>query len=355
MEFEFYEQVKMRLHAQHFPHRNYDAVYRVVEALAKLSGPGTVVMVVGPTKVGKSHMSRQLYANLVKSMTSENGSVPVAMVETTNAVGGFFSLLQLTRALLDVYAHPIFHTPDLTRPDADLGLRFQLSEPKLRPIVEECMRRRGALILVLDEAHHCLKVKGEEHRIRILDSLKCLGNVTGIVLVMFGGYELLKYGLDSAHFNGRLRIVRLDRYTDSKPDVKQFDRLLASLDEIVPMRPGDSLLSMASQLQHGSCGAGGLMIDWAEAAVAQLAAEGGRFLKPRHFESSKLVGQMATIMEDTRLGDQLYERLTLEKADLLADWDIKIRKELTKEDLPAPTKAKRRPFVRNPARDPIEG
>lgn len=355
MEIEEYQLITGRLHDQHFRHRNFDRVYRLVEALAKLSGPGTVVMVVGPTKVGKSHMSHRLFADLAKSMDHEGGNVPVAWIETTNAVGGFFSLLELTRALLDAYAHPIFRTPDLTRPDADLGLRFQLSEPKLRPIVEECMRRRMARVLILDEAHHCLKVKATDSRTRILDSLKCLGNTTGVVLVMFGGYELLQYGLESAHFDGRLCIVRLDRYTDSKADVKQFNRILASLDRILPLQPGHSLLSLSTQLRHGACGAGGLIIKWAEAAVAQLAAEGGRFLKPRHFESSKLVGQIAKILEDIRLGDQLFERLTLERADWLADMDKTLRNQMKNDELvvPAGTNRTRRPFVRKPARDSL--
>lgn len=67
--------------------------------------------------------------------------------------------------------------------------------PELRHALEETMTRRGVRAVILDEAQHLMKIGSGASGGKLLDQLdwiKSMTNVTGVLHILIGTYELLK-------------------------------------------------------------------------------------------------------------------------------------------------------------------
>lgn len=327
-------------------HREYTRALEEAYAHLALAGSDTVVMVVGPTRVGKSRIRRVVAERL---SPQDSGTVSryrhTICVESANAQGGLFSMKHFTLRALAEVSHPIYgHTEDM--PDQlPQSLRLNRSETYLRLALEKAMIYRQTKWLLVDEAHHLLRVSSRSRAADILDSLKCLGNTTGAAIGMFGGYELLDAGLASAHLNGRMRIVHFPRYGRTPRDTHEFDRVVDLLNRLVPLTKGFSLMRYRDALYEGTAGCIGLLIDWVKAALAQAAADAEfKGLSKRHFVQSKYENQLDEVLADIELGEKLLKRINFPKDPKMA-----IASEASR-----PKRKGKKPFKRNPKRDPVE-
>lgn len=321
-------------------HSEYNRVLEEAYTHLALADSDTVVMVVGPTRVGKSRIRRVIAERLSPpDPRAASRYRHVVCVEAANAQGGLFSTKHLTLRALAEVSHPIYgHTEDM--PDQlPQSLRINRSETYLRLALEKAMIYRQTRWFLVDEAHHLLRVGRRERAADILDSLKCLGNTTGAAIGLFGGYDLLDAGLASAHLNGRMRIVHFPRYRDRKRDVHEFDRVIELLARVVPSARGFSLLGYRDALRDGSVGCVGMLLVWVKAALAHAATQGDfKGLGKRHFVATRFENQLEEIREEIEKGEELLERIRFPK------------------DPPHQNKkveAGAKPFTRRPTRDPV--
>jgi hypothetical protein len=326
-------------------HSEYSRVLEEAYTHLALADADTVVMVVGPTRVGKSSIRRVIADRLSPRDSGTTSRFRhTVCVEAANAQGGLFSMKHLTLRALAEVSHPIYgHTEDM--PDQlPKSLRISRSETYLRLALEKAMIYRQTRWFLVDEAHHLLRVGRRERAADILDSLKCLGNTTGAAIGLFGGYDLLDAGLASAHLNGRMRIAHFRRYGDSNEDVHEFDRVIELLDRAAPSAAGFSLLQYRDALRDGSVGCIGMLLVWVKAALA-LAATEGEFqgLAKRHFVATRFENQLQEIREEIEKGEALLERIKFPKDPPYQ----------AKPDDAKPKKGAVKPFTRRPARDPV--
>lgn len=326
-------------------HREYMRVLEEAYTEFALAEPATVVMVVGPTNVGKSRVCEVVSDRLVpKNPDAVSRYRHLITVQAANVNAGEFSMKNFTLRALEEVRHPIYGESESMESAMSYVPRTRTTEGNLRLALEKAMKYRQTKWFNIDEAHHILKVRGEDGPANILDSLKCLGNTTGAVIGFFGGYELLLAGLKSAHLNGRMRIINFPPYYASiQDDVDEFDRVIDLIDRVLPRKDGFSLLHHRDVLREGSVGCVGLLKRWADAALVRcIARRNTDGLTIEHFECTRFEEQIALIKEEVKLGRSLLTPITF-----VAD----------SEQVPSPSnprKAKReKPFQRNPVRDPV--
>jgi hypothetical protein len=321
-------------------HEYFRIAYSRAFAQAALAPPGQVIVIVGPTRVGKTTLSRRLAAELVKAKPGRlDRSIPLARVEAATTNQGKFSTKHFTLRFLEELADPI-NMGDL------VGIRRNQSETHLRIQLERCIHYRETSYLIVDEAHHLLRTPSQVRSAEVLDTLKCLGNSTGLVIILLGSYELLQSCFSSAHLNGRLTVIDFPPYTSSADSARELDRIFVTLDEMLPFATGNSLLGSRDFIFSGSLGCLGLLLGWSINALAEMQARCEDALRMAHFEATRLLEQIRPIKEEIELG-----RL------LLSPHHPSPQPAPVKHDGAGDRvkKLKRRPGRRNPRRDPGPG
>ncbi|MBV6859649.1 TniB family NTP-binding protein [Xanthomonas campestris pv. zingibericola] len=322
------------LHRLTIPHPRYQEVERRLFTQLSMGAPGSVVLLVGPTRVGKSRLVRDVSERLVKHPSSDDAQ-PIIVVEAATTNGGRFSMKHFTIRALQALRHPMF---------GELGfvIRQSESETHLRIRLEQAILHRQTRYLFIDEAHHLLRTSRSGLAGEVLDSLKCLANATGVILLLAGGYELFTAGLSSPHLNGRMRVIEFARYRDDGLDEVSFLGIFKGLDECLPWRKGQSLVAHSAYMKAGTLGCLGLLLAWINAAMCEMACRGEQLLGLEHFTETRFEEQISLIAREIATGENAMQRLLPAK--------------LSTQGAPAsphPDPARRKPFQRAPKRDRV--
>lgn len=317
------------------PHPHFVLTHSRLFNLSAIAQPGSVITVVGPTRVGKTYLSHELIKNLV-APTDQNESpyVPIARIEASATDNGFISTRYLLLQILRSIRHPFYA-------DGAPIVRMRDTESTLRRQAVAGLCARGTKYIIVDEAHHLLRTKSTRAAEGVLDSVKCLGNETGCVTIFIGGYDLLRHLFHSAHLNGRMTVLEFANYCADADDLREFDRLLVTIDEWLPWARGLSLYHFREQIYEGSHGCYGQLVHWSLSSLAEMQSVDSQHLKLCHFLATKRLEQIRTIENDIELGKSL-----------LADLVLGGRK---RSVAPIPSsKGGARPFHRKPARDLVD-
>lgn len=277
-------------------HPNYTRA--VTAAISRISfmPRGSVIAMVGPTRVGKSSAIREAASQAYP--TRPDGIIPYAIVDCSRTDGGFTSTRYLTLDLLINLEHP-FHTND------DNRIRLSQTETNARLRLRKAIEYRQTRLIVVDEAHHLLRVKNRAGKEAALESLKCLGNETGALIFLVGGYELLRACFCSSHLNGRLSLIEFPRYGREPKQAREFDCILASYDKKLPWAKGHSLLTMREFIYAGTLGSCGLVGSWILLALAQMTCLGERKLRREHFRNARYAQQLEEISNEISFGESM--------------------------------------------------
>lgn len=300
---------------------------------ATFANPGDVIVVCGPTRVGKTTLKHSLVRNLIGSAVPNDDSLPVIDVEAATTHQGRFSTKHFTLRMLEELQDPVSCSPEM-------HIRRSQAETELRIQLERTLFYRKTKFVVLDEAHHFLRAPQNMSSADILDWIKCLGNRTGVVTVLFGGYDMLRFCFESGHLNGRSLLLDFGRYRPEGSDLEEFDRILLTFD-IVLSSLSFRLSDHRDMIYEGSLGCYGLISSWVTAALADLASSSSRKLTAASFLRTRRPHQIAPILAEIEFG----ERFLASHAPA----------EPPRDKATPPSTGKRRPFTRRPYRDPVAG
>jgi Cdc6-like AAA superfamily ATPase len=175
------------------------------------------VLIYGPSGVGKTTMIRQITRRL-NEMLSPQGTtksvvraqdtlppLPLLLLETRPPDGGAFNRADYYRTALKLLGEPFYERRMLVNIDSEQvwekkgrgrtkAAQFNDS-PELRHALEDALSRRGVQAVILDEAQHLMKLGSGSSAGKLLDQLdwiKSMTNVTGVVHILIGTYELLR-------------------------------------------------------------------------------------------------------------------------------------------------------------------
>jgi hypothetical protein len=311
-------------------HATFSNAFVRAHAHASMSAPTQLIIVAGPTRVGKTTLGKRLAHELISPYREEDGMIPLVRVEAATTNQAKFSTKHFTLRMLEELADPVSTIGE------GISIRYRQSETHLRIQLERCLRFRKTRFLLVDEAQHLLRTTTGVRPGEVIDSLKSLANTIGLTIVLLGGYELLGTCIDSSHLNGRLTIIDFPPYGDDDVSIREFDRVLLALGEILPVK--DSfMLNNREFLYRGSLGCVGLLMGWSMKAVAEMGAHSQRELRLEHFKATRYAIQNRAIANEIAFGAEILGR----------DHTLGESLQLTKQ----PSSRRGRPFVRKPGRD----
>jgi hypothetical protein len=258
------------------------------------------VIVFGPSGVGKSTMIEILVNHFNAARALSFGSL--LLTEVRPPEGELFDRAD--------YYHTTFqklgiHTQSASekRERGNRSPRYH-EDPALRNALEETLKRQHVRAVFLDEAQHLMKASNGAKPRDQLDWIKSMTNVSGVLHVLLGTYDLLHFcNLDGQSARRGLEI-HFPRYNFQDKDEREaFQAALLSLLRQVPLQIDEqALMNGWWEFYKRSIGCVGVLKQWLVRATALALREESEKLGWTHLERRALsdakCAQMAADVKD---------------------------------------------------------
>lgn len=333
------------------------------------SEPNSIVMVFGPTGVGKTTLRMRTEQILIEELRPEleinRSRIPVASVEAIAPDSGSFCWRSHFKRLLQEMDDPLVDRRRLPGPDYDgkpeeqYKLTNRSPGSEYRYAVEQTLRLRQPAAVMIDEAQHLAKVASGRRLLDQLDVIKSIANRTNTVHVLFGTYDLLAFRNLSGQLSRRSVDVHFPRYrADLVEDRKTFINVVHSFQKKLPLPEPPDLVKNWELLYERSFGCVGVLKQWLVKALSAALRRGDATISQRSLEGHAL----STAQCDKILSEIMEGEARLNDGDGLRS---KLRVRLGLVDpaaTSAPDRARRaspsgrhklRPGQRKPVRDPV--
>ncbi len=327
------EEKKVRFKEATVTHRLLEQTDRAVMRAIREHGGFAYVFVYGPSGVGKTTMIHQVsrrFDGTVPSPRSAHVSfplagsrtvVPVLVLETRPPDGAAFNRADYYRHALVKLGEPFYehrrlidiHTEQaIEKQSRRAGKAAHFNEsPELRHAMEEAMHRHGVQAVILDEAQHLMTIGNREHGSSLLDQLdwiKSMTNVTEIVHILVGTYDLLSFTRLNGQAARRGLPVHFPRYQlQREADCTEFQAVLLALLKKVPLLTDAEKLVVEHWLYfYERCiGCVGVLKDWLMRAVSAALDEGDDRLSLERIQEQALsISQCEQMALDAIEGEQ---------------------------------------------------
>ncbi|MFL5587703.1 MAG: ATP-binding protein [Ktedonobacteraceae bacterium] len=258
------------------------------------------MLVYGPSGVGKTTMLRrterrvqELYAHMATPSEAAaqwrypQGSPalpaqPLLVLEARPPDGPTFNRADYYRSaltalgesyykqwsLVDIHVDQTWETKTRSKSTGRIA-QFNDS-PELRHALEEALVRRGVRAVIVDEAQHLMKVASGAKLLDQLDWIKSMTNMTNVVHVLVGTYDLLDFRNLNGQAARRGHDLHFPRYQfQHEADRKAFQGALHALLQQTPLDMDiQDLMNHWYYLYERSIGCVGVLKDWLVRTVA---------------------------------------------------------------------------------------
>src|SRR3989442_11606668 len=209
-----------------------DAVLRTICSPGEqpsLNRLATMVLVIGPMRVGKTTLIRLLEQELKlrarEAMLRDPSHLPSICVSATGPGSGRFDWVDSYTAVLRQVNNPF-----VGRKPPAIRIR------DLREAMEEALIQHHPYAVIVDEAHHLAKTPSGRTLADQLDHLKTLENRTGVCHVLVGTYEMRRFRTVTPQLAGRRIDVHFPRFDAMKQeDREEFRSVLWALQRQLPV------------------------------------------------------------------------------------------------------------------------
>jgi hypothetical protein len=314
-------------------HHFLEQTDRILMRAIREHGGFASVLVYGPSGVGKTTMIRQISRRLHGAVPSSRTApfspllsgpgvaVPLLVLETRPPDGAAFNRADYYRHALVKLGEPFYEQRRLIdinteyageRRTRGRGKAAPFHEsPELRHAMEDAMQRHGVRAVILDEAQHLLTWGNREYGHALLDQLdwiKSMTNVTDIVHILVGTYELLSFTRLNGQASRRGLPIHFPRYQLQRAeDCTAFQAILLALLKKVPLRTDAEHLVVEHWLYfYERCiGCVGVLKDWLMRAVSAALDEGSDTLTLEQVQEQALsISQCEQMALDAVEGEQ---------------------------------------------------
>lgn len=335
-------------------HAHFKAWEREARVCITHASKGTLIFIVGPSGAGKSTLRRYLEETSYRSDTdSSKNQIPLVSVLATNSESGYFSSKDFYSRMLDQLGDPFRRigalagspqAKEMTPEQLDFlgetfwgSIRVPMTETKIRRAFECLAQAVHVQAIFIDEAQSMCLTHVNRSPSDHLESLKILAEKLGIVIFLFGTYELLNIWNHSAQLNRRSHLIHLQRYdADLDEDRAAFYAVLRMYSKAIGFEETNTLSKHAATTLAWTFGVFGEVEKLFERARFIALAQGRNELRWQDIEAAKYTPiQMERLRHEIETGE------------------AQVRGELPKAPEAAPVKRGRKyPGRRNPVRDP---
>jgi hypothetical protein len=244
--------------------------------------PGTMVLVIGPSRVGKTTLIRLLEERLLSyaktQMQSDPSFMPFASITAAGPDAGRFDWRNYYQAVLRGLQDPFID-----------GKTTRIPARERREAMETALIERKPLAVIVDEAHHLAKAASGRRLQDNLDHLKHFENLTGVSHILVGTYEMRPFRKANAQLACRSVDVHFPRYDAAKEDEAQvFRSVLWALQRQIPVEREPQLVEQWEFLYARSVGCIGLLKLHLNRALHLALAEGNKTITVAHLRKTAL-------------------------------------------------------------------
>jgi hypothetical protein len=249
---------------------------------ASVRRPGTMTLVIGPPRVGKttliSLLEERLLAQAKTQMERDPGFIPFASITTAGPDASRFDWRTYYRAVLRGLHDPFVD-----------GKIARIRERELREAMESALLHRRPIAVIVDEAHHLAKTSSGRHLQDNLDQLKYFENLTGVSHLLVGTYDLRPFRKVNAQLACRSVDVHFSRYDAAKEDEAQvFRSILWALQRQLPVEKEPRLVDHWEFLYARSIGCVGLVKLHLNRALNAALTEGAKTVTLTHLRRTAM-------------------------------------------------------------------
>ena len=330
------------------------------------SEPNSIVMVFGPTGVGKTTLRLRAEQILIEELRPELDAnrwrVPVTSVEAIAPDSGSFCWRSYYTRLLQALGDPLTdrrRVPGSSEADGDSGERLKLtarsSGSEYRYAVEQTLHFRKPAAVMIDEAQHLGKVASGRRLLDQLDVVKSIANRTNTMHVLFGTYDLLAFRNLSGQLSRRSVDIHFPRYrAQDTEDRKIFVNIVHSFQQKLPVPEPPDLVRHWDLLYERTFGCVGVLKQWLVKALAAALRRGDSTIRMSDLEAHALsIAQCDKILSEITEGEARMNEGDGARSKLRARLGLST----TGAPVPAPSgqagRRKLKPGHRKPVRDPV--
>lgn len=345
-------------------HPKMNQVMSELKSLIEKPSGNEIIMVLGPSGVGKStlieELKKEIINNLFDELEKERSILPFVSIELISPDSGIFNWKDFYVRVLRAMEEPLIekkiiyenNSEPKKRDKVTVGQGHYLTSPALRRSLENAFYYRKPKVFIVDEAQHFTKVPSARKYLDQLDSLKSLSNLTKVPQLLVGTYELKNFVNLNGQLARRTFDIHFPRYDISnKQDFINYLGVIKGLFEYLPIETSSSLLENWDYLYERTVGCVGILKDWLTRALRLALENNEKSLKIQHLRNTALsINKVSKLVDELSQGEACF----IENSDKILDVRIKLGLDNANVNQKGNLK-KKNVGIRNPKRDKVGG
>ncbi len=338
----------------------------VDQVMPIVRGPaGTnIVMVAGPTGVGKSTLIELLVKRITETalptLAEHPGRLPlvnfkVPAPEREVKWNDFYIryLSHLQNPLAPFIRSRQATVRQSVGPDEARTISGNNNLGALKRAVESALAHRKPMAVIIDEAQHLMRISSGRKLLDHLEVLKAMADMTNVLHILVGTYDLIANVDLNGQLSRRTTLLHFNRYDMANgEDTVDFCSTLNDFQNQLPLEKVSDLQQDRKQILAYSCGCVGILKNWMQRALARVLAQGRNKLDFNALKATKLPPKHClSILSEINKGEDIFDSLNQGEASLFEQIGVKVSEPVQPPRLPA--LKKRDVGVRSPIRDPV--